>query len=193
MRPMTNPPALPEPSPQPAPPLGPPMPPVKKKSKLPWTIGAVALVVLLCFGGCAAVLAAAGDAADEDKKVAQSAAPTPRSSAAAAPATTAAAPSYPTPKPSDFKLKVKMLDKQCFGSAGCNVQFRVSDLTYSGSGLDPDATYELSYKFKGLEDPMIGTFELEGDGSYRIAEREFGSTRRSSDKVTAVVTEVEVM
>ncbi|MFD1085201.1 hypothetical protein [Micromonospora andamanensis] len=188
---MTNPPTFPEPSPQPAPQLGPPMPPVKKKSKLPWIIGGAALVVLLCFGGCAAVLVAAGDAADEGKKVAQSATPTPKAGAAAAPATSAAAPSYSTPKSSDFKLKVKMLDKQCFGSAGCNVEFRVSEVTYVGAGLDPDATYEISYEFKGLEDPMIGTFELSGDGSYSIEDREFGMTRRSSDKVKAEVTDVE--
>jgi hypothetical protein len=42
----------------------------------------------------------------------------PATAAAEEPATTEPAPAYPEPKPSDFDLKVKILKKENFGSAG---------------------------------------------------------------------------
>ncbi|WP_200210379.1 hypothetical protein [Micromonospora coerulea] len=173
--------------------------PVARRKKPPligWIVGGVVLVLLLCFGGCGALLATAnsGDKPGQDV-AATSTAPTPPATtsapttAAAAPATTEPPlPTYETPTKDDFKLKVKVLSKQCFGSAGCNITYRIN-VTYTGTGLDPSKTYEVTYQVKGAEDPIINTFEVTGD-SASVQEEEMASTKRSGDKLTAAVTDV---
>ncbi|SBT40647.1 hypothetical protein [Micromonospora auratinigra] len=175
-------------------------PPVarRKKPLIGWIVGGVVLVLLLCFGGCGALLATAGsdDKPNQGAAAVTSAAPTPAMTTSApttapvaAPATTEPpALSYDAPTKSDFKLKVKILSKACFGSAGCNVTYRIN-VTYTGAGLDPSRTYEVTYQVKGAEDPIINTFEVTGD-SASVQQEEMASTRRSGDKLTAVVTEV---
>lgn len=101
----------------------------------------------------------------------------------------AAKATYHQPTAGDFKLAVKVLEKKCFGSAGCNVTYRV-DLTYTGaSPLDPDTTYELTYEVRGLEDSAIGTMRITGD-QYEHDEHEFGSTSSSSKKLSVIVVDV---
>lgn len=112
---------------------------------------------------------------------------------APAPAETPAAvetePAAPAaPVKTDFKLAVKTLKKQCFGSAGCNVTFRI-DVTYSGPALDPSSDYEVTYAIKGGEDPQSNTFTVTGT-QYTYDENEFIQTSKSSAKLTAVVTDV---
>ncbi|MEV5766011.1 hypothetical protein AB0L34_15780 [Micromonospora sp. NPDC052213] len=171
----------------------------RKKPQVRWIIAGVAvLVLLLCFGGCSALLATtSGDEPVADKTAtpaapqAHSATSAPTTAAApTAPATTAPpAPAYGTPTKSDFKLKVKILKKQCFGSAGCNITYRI-DVTYTGDvDLDPSKTYEVTYQVKGAEDPIINTFEVSGD-SASVQQEEMAGTKRSGDKLTAVVTDV---
>jgi hypothetical protein len=100
---------------------------------------------------------------------------------------TPAAAAYHTPVPADFTLTVKVLEKQCFGSAGCNITFRI-DLS-GGGELDPDKTYELTYEVKGGEDPLINTMTVTGK-QYERQDRESIQTSSSSKKLTAVVTSV---
>lgn len=106
--------------------------------------------------------------------------------------TTAAPPpaiQYGTPTVKDFKLTVKILRKQCFGSAGCNVNYRI-EVAYVGSKtLDPAKTYEVTYEVKGAEDTAINTFTVTGDHA-QVREEEFASTSRSSATLTAVVTAI---
>lgn len=172
---------------------------VQKKPQVRWIIaGAAVLVLLLCFGGCSALLATSSGEEPSDSKAASAApqahpttsAPTTAAAPTTASATTAPAfLAYDTPTKSDFKLKVKVLKKQCFGSAGCNITYRIG-VTYTGDGdLDPSKTYEVTYQVKGAEDPIINTFEVTGD-SASVQEEEMASTKRSSDKLTAVVTDV---
>lgn len=97
-------------------------------------------------------------------------------------------PPEPAPLPADFQLTIKTLDKQCFGSAGCNVTYRV--LAGWTKVLDPARTYEVTYQVRGLEDTAIGTMEVTGD-EYRAPDEEIGSTTNSSKKLTAVVLQVE--
>ncbi|MEU8298950.1 hypothetical protein AB0C04_16900 [Micromonospora sp. NPDC048909] len=173
-------------------------PAAPKRRLTGWIVGGAVLVLLLCFGGCGVLLATTGDGdTAEPGKAAASTAPTASATtstpttAAAAPATTPPAPLplYDTPAKSDFTLKVKTLRKQCFGSAGCNVTYRI-DVTYTGDGdLDPSTTYEVTYQVKGAEDPIINTFEVTGDAA-SVQQEEMASTRRSGDKLTAVVTDV---
>ncbi|WFE53603.1 hypothetical protein [Micromonospora sp. WMMD1155] len=177
-----------------------PEPVTRKKSQVRWIIaGAAVLVLLLCFGGCGVLLATTNGAESPDQGKAPSATasqsrsstsgPTSAAAPTTAPATTAPpAPVYDTPTKGDFTLKVKTLRKQCFGSAGCNITYRI-DVTYTGDGLDPSSTYEVTYEVKGAEDPIINTFEVTGD-SASVQQEETASTKRSGDKLTAVVTDV---
>jgi hypothetical protein len=96
---------------------------------------------------------------------------------------------YDTPEPSDFELTVKTLSKQCFGSAGCNVTYRIQagwDGTY-----DPDKTYEVVYEVRGDESgPQTNNFTITGD-EYQVSQEEDASTRSSGVKLTARVISVE--
>jgi hypothetical protein len=95
------------------------------------------------------------------------------------------------PKKSDFELKIKTLSKKCFGSAGCNVEVRISP-EYVGSGVDlPDSgTIELTYKLTGTEDPEIGTIEMElPDGTYRREETNV-QTPTAGAKIGAKITDL---
>lgn len=178
-------------------PVLPSQPPQPKKSRkgLWISLGVVGVVALGCLGTFGAILSAADDATKTpgDKSISTTSAPI------AAPAKTSSAPAAPAkpkpadPKPADFKLTVKTLEKQCFGSAGCLVTYRISDVTYSGPGLDEDKSYEITYKVTGLKDPKIGTFTLNGDGSYSVDEQENGDTSSSSKVLKAVVTSVEAV
>jgi hypothetical protein len=96
---------------------------------------------------------------------------------------------YHEPTADDFELTIKTLEKECFGSAGCNVEFRV-ELSYLGLlDLDPSVTYELTYEIKGGEDPLINTLEITGD-EYSVDESEDIGTESSDDELTAVVLDV---
>lgn len=100
----------------------------------------------------------------------------------------AKAPTYVEPEAEDFELTVNTLEQSCFGSAGCNVTFRVT-LGYGGGPLDPDQVYELTYEVQGGEDPMIRTMEIQGD-SYTHNEQDRISTPSSDAELVAVVTKI---
>lgn len=102
-----------------------------------------------------------------------------------------AAPAVETPvlKASDLKLTPKITDKQCFGSAGCSVTFKVK-VAYSGPLLSDQDTWEVTYQVTGVEDgPMIGSFQVTGD-QYQVNE-EFASTSSSSKAIVIKVTSVD--
>ncbi|SCG70289.1 hypothetical protein [Micromonospora halophytica] len=162
-----------------------------------WAVGGVALITALCCGGVgiAALSDDDSDAAAGGRPSTSagptSAAPTTVTPTTAAATTTAPTPTlalYDEPTRKDFKLAVKVLRKKCFGSAGCNISYRI-DVTYTGTGLDPAKTYEVTYEVRGGEDPMVNTFEVTGDTA-SVPQEEDGGTRRSGDKLTAVVTDV---
>src|SRR5687767_149644 len=74
-------------------------------------------------------------------------------------------PSYHIPVAADFVLDVQVLKQSCFGSAGCNITYRVN-MTYQGAGpLDPDVTYEVTYQIKGAQDAKIATITATGTGN----------------------------
>ncbi|MFI6228865.1 hypothetical protein ACIBCR_16300 [Micromonospora echinospora] len=147
---------------------------------LPTTLAAALLAASLTACG-------GGDSADQPVAAPST---TPATTSAAPPPTTPAM-SYPTPLPGSFTLTPKILKKQCFGSAGCNIEFRI-EVSYAGLPLDPSKTYEVTYEVKGGEDPLINTFELTGT-SASVQETESISTERKTDKLTATVTSVSDM
>jgi hypothetical protein len=104
-------------------------------------------------------------------------------------ATQPPAPAAAVPTVRDFKLAVKVLSKQCFGSAGCNITYRI-DASWTKT-FDPDIEYELVYEVRGGEDgPQINTITVQGD-SYERTQEESISTSSSGAKLRAVVTSVE--
>lgn len=182
--------------PQPPPPtpqaFGGPPPPPRKQRRWPWIVG---IIVALFVG------VGIGSAGGDDTKTTDAGTPLPAgaSTSPASPSEAATTeepvvedpvPEYDTPGKKDFALSVKTLSKDCFGSAGCNVTFRVK-LAYGGLlGLDPDKTYDVTYEIRGGEDPKIGTIEATGD-SYTVPSEDIMGTTSSGAQLRAVVTDVE--
>lgn len=125
------------------------------------------------------------------------AAPTPAASSTAAadlPAlnerTYQSAPTTTAPTVSDFALTAKILTKECFGTAGCNITFRVQ-VAYGGPALDPATTYEVTYEVRGVADgPQINTLTVQGDQS-STDETEMASTAGAGVKLVIVPTQVQ--
>ncbi|MFF7048861.1 hypothetical protein ACFY94_10940 [Streptomyces griseorubiginosus] len=71
-------------------------------------------------------------------------------------------PTYPQVDADSFSIDLRTTQRQCFGSAGCNVTVE-PELTYldSSRDLDPGAVYEITYEIHGDESgPVIQTAEL---------------------------------
>jgi hypothetical protein len=93
-----------------------------------------------------------------------------------------------TPTPADFALNIITLSQDCFGSAGCNITFRI-EVSYVGAQQpDDDKTYQVVYEVRGGEDTKIGSFELK-DERYTVPSEDFISTP-PNPTLTAVVTSV---
>lgn len=91
----------------------------------------------------------------------------------------------------DFSMELRTSERQCFGSAGCNVTVE-PDITYLGlsEDLDPNATYEITYEITGDEDgPIIATAELTNGEDLSMSGSVVG-TPSTSTKVTVEITEV---
>jgi hypothetical protein len=155
-------------------------------------IGLVVAGILL-FGAGVAVGAAIGH---PSLSATSSAGAAPSSTDVPAPTTpeetTPEAPSestYTAPAATDFKLTLKVLSKQCFGSAGCNLTYRIL-VSYAGPTLNPATTYDVLYTVKGGEDgPITNTLKVTGDQS-SVDEEESASTKHKADKLTVAVTDV---
>jgi hypothetical protein len=98
---------------------------------------------------------------------------------------------YDTPKIGDFEVKLKVTSKQCFGSAGCNLQVKTTLSAVGTVSLDPSVTYELTYELLGGESgPIVDTMELTGD-QYSGGGTQFLSTPSSGTKIRARITSIE--
>lgn len=144
----------------------------------------VGAMVLLC-GGAGVVLVALAPDALRNATSTEGQPLTRTSTAAPAPAPKE---TFHTPEPAEFALTVKTLEKKCFGSAGCSIQYRI-EVAYNGAPLDPSKTWELVYEVKGGEDPQINTLVVTATG-YRAEDRESISTKSSKDELTATVVSV---
>ena len=165
-----------------------------KKKRLGLILGLIGgLLILACCGvGITALNSDSGKKGIADG--ASIAAPA-TTRASTAPATTSAT-KYVTPTVKDFTLKVRVTNKECFGSAGCNLKYRVYGLTYNGdtAQLDPSKSYELTYEVRGIEGgASVHSIETIG-GQYTEPDEEFGSVSPSQGKkkapLTVVVTEI---
>lgn len=98
-------------------------------------------------------------------------------------------PTFYEPLPEDYLLTIKVLEQACFGSAGCNVSYRIEVTSLYLEEVDPTATYELTYEVQGGEDTRINTLEITGD-QYSTDDREMVSTPSEETELVAVVTDV---
>lgn len=102
-----------------------------------------------------------------------------------------APPPPPAAGPADFKLSVKILTQQCFGSAGCNLTYRAQIDSGPSAG-----TYEVSYEVAVPRDensPYADTLTVT-DGKYSEPFEGFASPSRRVKSATAIkvtVTAVE--
>jgi hypothetical protein len=106
-----------------------------------------------------------------------------RASALAAAQAAAAAP----PPPEAFTIGILVLEKKCFGSAGCNVVFRI-DPSFTGTGSAKNL--EVTYEVVGGEDPLTNTFTIDSAGTASFSDRETLSTRSNGAELSAHVVNV---
>jgi len=166
---------------QPAAPV-PPAPPVKKARTTVVLLSVLGVLGLVVIAGL--VGSQLGGKDEPAASVPAAAAPT--TEVAAAPVTTTAEPVAPAPE--DFTATPKIVEKECFGSAGCNVTLRV-DLEMK-TIPDPAQSWLLVYEIRGVEDgPEVGNLTLTGDNIQGTEENV--SISSSKAKITIKVTSVE--
>lgn len=146
-------------------------------------IVAAAAGLSACSGqGMQQVAAVASDSPSATSATSSSPAPTTTSTATPSPTATLGV--------SDVELTTKVIKKSCFGSAGCNVQYRIV-AAVKESALESGAAYEVTYNVLGLEDEQTGTLTMKPDGTYSQDDYQSGSIRSSKTKLTAKVTDVQ--
>lgn len=179
---------------QPTPPMPeqpPILPPAPRKSRTNLIIVGSAAAVIAAIIGTGVIVVQAQD--DDSKPAASSASSTPVEDAAPA-AEEAEEPAEPTYGPlsaDDFKMTLRTTDRQCFGSAGCNVTVEPKmEFTGNFMDIDPDAIYEITYEIRGGDSgPVIETAELMDETTLNYTPTSI-STPSSSTKVTVEVTDV---
>lgn len=140
-----------------------------------WRTGLLALAVATALA-CTGAPSSDGKPLTADKPAASSAAGKPASA-------------YAVPVAADFALTVKVLEKECFGSAGCNIKYRMVIKQVGSKTFDPNKTYEITYSLKGTVEPVIGTLTVTGD-QYNTDEYNRTGTKTSKAVITAVITDI---
>ncbi|MGW7067015.1 hypothetical protein ACWGII_40760 [Streptomyces sp. NPDC054855] len=171
----------------PPPEFPPPPPPAKVRATNAVIIGAAAAVIAAVVGTGIVVVQSRDDGSQ--------ATATASSTTTNGPVTAAAEevdeePTYETPGADDFTMTLRTTERQCFGSAGCNVTVEPR-LTYDGlSDLDPDAVYEITYEVSGdASGPVIETAELSDETSLNYTPTSI-STASAGKKVSVEITDV---
>jgi len=180
-----------EPQYPPQPNWAPPAPKPPKRRTNAIIIGAAAAVIAAVVGTGVFVVLAGGDDSKPAATTAESSAPDED----VAPAAEEPEPevTYAALTPADFTMELRTTERQCFGSAGCNVTVEPT-LSYVGdwNGVDPDAVYEITYEIRGDESgPVIGTAELSDETSLSYTPTLL-STASSGKKVSVKITDVTV-
>ncbi|WP_108990432.1 hypothetical protein [Streptomyces coelicoflavus] len=177
----------------PMPDFPPPTPPATpKKSRTNAIIIGAAAAVIAAIVGTGIVVVQAQDDDSKPAATAESSAPTE------APATTVAEepepelePSYVEVDPDSFTIELRTTDRQCFGSAGCNMTVEPK-LTFVGDStdIDPDAVYEITYEIRGGDSgPVIETAELSDQTSLNFMPTML-STASAGSKLSVKITDV---
>lgn len=179
---MSYPPSYPQPQYPPAAPL----PPVPRP---PWVwIGTGLAALAIVVAGVVAAVVLTGK--DEPSRVEQALAEATQDPAPTTEATTTEPAPVVTPSLSAIRLTPKILDKHCFGSAGCNVEFEI-DMSL-GVMVTGGTVWRVTYEVTGVEDaPVIGSFELDDSSYDRVTE--LVQTASSKAKIKIRATEIELL
>ncbi|CAM5607719.1 MULTISPECIES: hypothetical protein [Streptomyces] len=176
-------------TPPPMPAAPPPVPPARKQPRNWVVIGSAAAVIAAVIGTGVYVV----NAEEDDSKpasVSKSSSPDDDTVTAAADAPDPE-PTYTEVDADSFTIKLRTTEKQCFGSAGCNVTVE-PELIYLGvSGdINPDAVYDITYEIRGDESgTVIETAELSNQTSLNYSETAISTASRGatvSVKITGV-------
>jgi hypothetical protein len=180
----------PPPAPDSPPPLPPQAPtPTSKKNRTNAIIIGAAVAIIATIITTGIIVAQATN--DDSKPAATSTASRAPDEDVAEPATEESERTYPELTPADFTMELRTTERQCFGSAGCNVTVEPI-LSYVGewNGVDPDAVYSITYEIRGDESgPVIETAELSDETSLSYTPTSI-STVSSSKKVSVEITDV---
>lgn len=148
-------------------------PPAKKRRALPWILGGIAAILLLCVG-----FAALGAFLDDSDPTEAAQHPT---------ATTAAG---RKPAAADFKVTAKITEKTCYGEVGCAVTWQ-PEITYTGPVIADGQTWLISYEVSGIESgTKIGTIVMGSVGPAKQREKHV-RTAGENAKIVVKVTGVE--
>jgi hypothetical protein len=94
-----------------------------------------------------------------------------------------------TPKVEDYQLELIVIEKQCFGSAGCLITVR-PDLAYGGFPTPSGKEYMLVYEIIGGEDGVeIFNLTIHDDGQYTFRDLTI-STAHKDDELTVEIVEL---
>lgn len=106
--------------------------------------------------------------------------------------TTTTAPPRPkkTMTPRDFDLEVTILEKKCFGSAGCNVQYDIQPV-YTGNSVSDltGQSLKVIFEVSGGDSDQVGNFTVDGM-DIRMRESYSISTPSEGSEITAEVVRV---
>lgn len=93
---------------------------------------------------------------------------------------------------SDMHLTTKVKSKQCFGSAGCNVEVEVNVEWANGDPGKLDGQYDVTYKITGDDSgPYIDTLTVYPNGKYDVPMfPAYLSTRSTNTPIGVTVTSV---
>ncbi|MHC5260808.1 hypothetical protein ACYSUO_23240 [Streptomyces sp. UC4497] len=152
-------------------------------------IGSAAAVIAAIIGTGIFVVQSSGD--DSKPTAATKTSIPPKDDAAAVADEEEPEPSYSDPDADSFSIKLRTTDRQCFGSAGCNVTVKPSlTLLADEESIDPDAVYEITYEVRGDESgPVIATAELSEQTSLNFTPTSI-STASAGTKVSVKITDV---
>lgn len=156
-------------------------------SRKPWIIpGAVGLIIGLVIGSGVTIAAQSGDSDDSRPAAASNfndAEPVDEPTEEATEEPVAVPPTV-----DQFAVKLRIKERHCFGSAGCNVTVGVEP-SFTGF-VPPDGTWDITYEVRGAEDgAVIQTFKLEDD-QFNFSPEISLSTTSARSKLSAVVTDV---
>lgn len=163
----------------------------RKKSRTGWWILLILAVFLaLCIVGLFVTVlsSGAGSKAHKTLDLSPTAASAPYQGVS--PATSKASKRASLAK-SDLQLTVKITKKDCFGSAGCLVEYKISAAVDTDKLKATGKQYDVTYDVKGLEDTQTGTLTLNQDGTYDQDSFQSGQTRTTKVNLSAIVVSVD--
>jgi hypothetical protein len=169
----------------PAPPDGPPIAPPPPKPTGRWIAPALLGVVGLCVWSAFMLIVGAAIATPSTKTttptVIASETGTTTPSSTVAPTTTTGP---HVPVPADFVMGVIETRRACFGSAGCNVNYKIS---VSYLGAPTTKAYTIVYEIQGAGNTRTDNFTLEGKSLTGKEDGMFSSVPASNDLTATVI------